>query len=121
MPMTTYRCLRGHVTRRSETFHGIRCPRCGVNGDERVAEVVEYTTWGPVREQGPIRSTYAEARADLVSDARGCISQGGYTDRRVVAVSESGRLVEVDDEGAPTDVPVWPSHGRSSGAVRIVR
>ena len=79
---------------------------------------IRYTTWGPVRGQGPIRATFAEARVDLQSDARACARQGGYSDRRIVAVVD-GRLREVDEWGSPGG-PVWPSHGRSSGAVRVV-
>lgn len=74
--------------------------------------MTKYTTWGPVRDRGPIRATEAEAEADLERDRSGCAAQGGYSDRQVYAIDEDGYLVDHDGE------PVWPSHGRSNGAVR---
>lgn len=72
-----------------------------------------YTTYGPVRGMGPIRDEEIEAQADLMEDRDGCASQGGYSDRMVYEIDKDGYLM--DDDGNP----VWPPHGRSTGAVRV--
>lgn len=74
-----------------------------------------WTTWGAVRGCcGIAYQSRAAAERAIARDAAGCRSQGGYSDRRVAAIV-GGRLYH-DDAG--TD-PVWPSHGRGTGAVRF--
>ena len=75
---------------------------------------MRYTTYGDVRGQGPIRKTEAAAEADLIKDQKGCKSQGGYSDRSLCYIGDDGFLYR---DSACTEV-VWPSSGRSNGAVR---
>lgn len=77
-------------------------------------EPTEYTTYGPVRGQGPVRETEPAAREDLESDQSGCAAQGGYSDRAVVGIVDE-RLVTLEGEY------VWPAHGRSHGVVKVER
>jgi hypothetical protein len=76
---------------------------------------VYWTTYGDVRGASGVRhkSRHAAERA-VATDQRACARQGGYSDRRVV-FSRNGRLFESD---APNAEPIWPSHGRSTGAAR---
>lgn len=72
-----------------------------------------YVTYGDVRGMGPLRETREQAERDLARDRAACGgSNGGYSDREVYEVDEDGFLIG-EDGG-----PVWPSHGRSAGAVR---
>lgn len=52
--------------------------------------IIAWGTYGSVRGYGPPRLTLAEAQKDRQSDERGCASQGGYSDREVVAIDERG-------------------------------
>ncbi len=79
---------------------------------ERPTTMQRFTTYGHVRGQGPVRTTQDEAFRDLALDRHGCVMQGGYSDRDVVRITDTGRLETLTGE------PVWPSHGRSTGAVR---
>lgn len=72
----------------------------------------KFTTYGHVRDMGPIRNTREAAERDLAKDREGCRDQGGYSDRSVYAIDADGYLMQEDGS------PVWPSHGRSSGAVK---
>lgn len=75
-----------------------------------------YTTYGDVRGQsGTLHRTREAAERALARDQQGCESQGGYSDREVCVVGDDGILYR--DESC-TD-PVWPSHGRSCGAVQF--
>lgn len=77
-----------------------------------------WVTWGDVRGMGEIRDTRQEADRDLMEDRTTCYAQGGYSDRAVYQVDADGYLFrEVGGEGAY----VWPSSGRSTGAVRVPR
>lgn len=80
------------------------------------AEGTEFTTWGPCRGQGPIRTSRTLAERDARTDARECArhSDGAYSDRRLVIVVDE-RLQRLDG------TPVWPAHGRSTGSVRVIR
>ena len=76
-----------------------------------------YTTWGDVRGgSGVLHRSRATAEAALEKDRRACRRVGGYSDREVAVVID-GRLYR-DDAGRD---PVWPSHGRSTGAARFSR
>lgn len=76
----------------------------------------KYTTYGPVRGLGPIRTSIDAAQRDLKNDQYGCYRGcGGYSDRRVYAIDADGYLV--DDFGRF----VYPSHGKSMGAVRAIK
>lgn len=72
-----------------------------------------FITWGPVRGFGPARDSYEAAERDLTEDQEGCLGQRGYSDRDVYSVDDAGYLR--DGNGGH----VWPSHGRSTGAVRL--
>lgn len=64
---------------------------------------------------GSARATEAEAQADADRHNEGCEAQGGYGSAIVVRRDEDGagdRCETMDGE------PVWPPHGRSTGAVR---
>lgn len=76
--------------------------------------VIGYTSYGSVRGQSKVYATLAEAERDLRQDRSGCHKQGGYSDRRIACVGSDGYLYS--DEACAT--PIWPSHGRSNGAVR---
>jgi hypothetical protein len=72
-----------------------------------------YTTYGHVRGQcGHVHETMEAAEACAARDGDGCHSQGGYSDRHGYVVDEDGYLVTRSGN------PVWPAHGRSTGAVR---
>jgi hypothetical protein len=71
-----------------------------------------YTTYGPVRGCSGVKHRTREAAERAIEqDARGCSRQGGYSDRQVAVVID-GRIYH-DEDGQS---PVWPSHGRSTGA-----
>lgn len=75
-----------------------------------------YTTYGSVRGgSGKLHKTMGAAEKDLEKDQKACSSQGGYSDRTVCVVGDDGFLYTDDD---CTEV-IWPSHGRSTGAVRF--
>lgn len=78
---------------------------------------MKFTTYGSVRGQGKVFSTIQAASNSLDNDRRACARKGGYSDRHVVGIDESGYLVRLDEEGNPAG-PVWPSWGKSTGAVR---
>lgn len=59
--------------------------------------IIAWGTYGSVRGYGPPRLTFAEAQKDRQSDARGCASQGGYSDREVVAVDAHGTCWKFED------------------------
>jgi hypothetical protein len=75
--------------------------------------MTRYTTWGDVGGFGPVRRSLERAEADLRRDIKGCRAQGGYSDRAVYVVDAEGFLRHMDNNAL-----VWPSHGRSHGAVR---
>src|SRR3954468_22005112 len=74
---------------------------------------MKWTTWGPVRGMGPIVEAREDAERSLRADVFGCARQGGYSDREVFEVDEEGFLHDAEGDY------VWPSHGRSLGAVRV--
>lgn len=75
-----------------------------------------FTTWGKVRGgSGRVHTTREAAERELEEDRRGCASQRGYSDRSVCVVGVDGILYH--DEHCRE--PVWPSSGRSNGAVRF--
>jgi len=78
-----------------------------------VAPWQRWTTWGPVRDRGDVHATREDAEADLARDRKGCSRQGGYSDRAVYRIDRDGYLL--DGRGCN----IWPSSGRSSGAVRV--
>lgn len=61
--------------------------------------------------QGPSRSSISEAQCDADDHNEGCASQGGYG-RATVVRRDGDRCETLEGE------PIWPSHGRSCGAVR---
>ena len=64
---------------------------------------------------GPVRATVAEAQRDVEVHGRLMVAQGGFGDALVVRRDEGG----AGDRCETLDgVPVWPPHGRSTGAVR---
>lgn len=79
---------------------------------------MQFTTYGPVRGQGEIFSSIEATKNSLDADRRACRKAGGYSDRRIVAVVD-GFLREIDSETSDITGFVWPSHGKSSGAVRV--
>jgi hypothetical protein len=76
--------------------------------------VTGYTSYGNVRGQSQVYATLAEAEADLARDQKGCRKQGGYSDRHIAYVGSDGYLYADD----ACEQVIWPSHGRSNGAVR---
>lgn len=78
-----------------------------------VMSAIGYTTWGSVRGMGPLRADLAAAERDYYGDQSACERQGGYSDREVVSIDADGILYRLDGS------IVWPSHGRTSGAVRV--
>ena len=74
----------------------------------------KYTTYGPVRGMGQIRTSREKAMADLADDHAGCATQGGYSDRDIYEIDADGYLIDENGE------PVWPPHGKSCGAVRAI-
>lgn len=77
-----------------------------------------YTTYGSVRGgSGGLHRTREAAGRALGRDRRGCRSQGGYSDRQVVAVGDDGYLYHDD---ACTDWVPGPG-GRTGGAARFGR
>jgi hypothetical protein len=80
----------------------------GTTGGER------YTTYGAVRGMGPIRTERRVAERDMKSDQDGCAKQGGYSDRDVYEIDSEGFLRTIGNR-----MLVWPSSGRSNGAVRL--
>lgn len=77
---------------------------------------MKVTSYGDVRGQGPVRRSVEAAERDIDRDDAGCQAQGGYSDRRIAYIGADGYLYA--DEAC--EEPIWPSHGRSSGAVRAV-
>ena len=72
-----------------------------------------YTTYGHVRRLcGHHHRSESAAGQCVARDQNGCASQGGYSDRSVYAIDSDGYLAHADGS------PVWPAHGRSTGAVR---
>lgn len=61
--------------------------------------------------QGPVRTTVAAAQADADEHDAYHRAQGGFA-RATVVTRDGDRCATLDGE------PVWPSHGRSSGALR---
>lgn len=63
---------------------------------------------------GPIRATPEAAEADAGRHDAGCEQQGGYGSTIIVTEDPEcpGRLVDLDG------VPVWPPHGRATGAAQ---
>jgi hypothetical protein len=76
--------------------------------------VTGYTSYGNVRGQSQVYATLAEAEADLARDGKGCRKQGGYSDRHIAYVGSDGYLYADD----ACEQVIWPSQGRSNGAVR---
>jgi hypothetical protein len=72
-----------------------------------------YTTYGPVRGLGPVRTSRWRAESDLGSDRAGCRLQGGYSDRCIYDVDSEGFLRDSDGE------LVWAPGGRSQGAIKV--
>ena len=73
-----------------------------------------YTTYGHIRGQcGHWHQKKYTAWACMMRDWTACTDHGGYSDRNVYAVGPDGYLIH--DDGSP----VWPSHGRGCGAVKI--
>ena len=64
---------------------------------------MQYTTYGSVRGQGPVRDSLEAALRDLENDGDGCAAQGGYSDRRVYAIDADGRRRAVDSDGTYVD------------------
>lgn len=57
----------------------------------------KFTTTGPVRGTcGHKHRSMKTAVECLKRDIRGCASQGGYSDRRVVAIDEDGDTTELE-------------------------
>lgn len=77
---------------------------------------MKFTTYGDVRGQGKVFDTQHAAENSLAADQRGCAKQGGYSDRQVVAIDEDGYLRQIEDGKAAGYI--WPSWGKSSGAVK---
>lgn len=61
--------------------------------------------------QGPVRTTIADAQKDADAHDAHHRAQGGFA-RAAVVTRDGDRCATLTGE------PVWPSHGRSSGAVR---
>ena len=78
---------------------------------------MQFTTYGSVRGQGKVFSTIQEASNSLDNDRRACARKGGYSDRYVVAIVD-GFLRQIDSDTGEVAGFVWPSWGKSTGAVR---
>jgi len=75
-----------------------------------------YTTYGHVRGLCGHRHQSESAAGQCVArDQNGCASQGGYSDRTVYTIGDDGYLENAQGS------PVWPSHGRGCGAVKVNR
>lgn len=70
----------------------------------------EYRAYDVTTEwSGPVRTTEEAARRDAARHNHGCADQGGYGSARVVT-RDGARIANLDGS------PVWPPHGRSTGA-----
>lgn len=77
---------------------------------------IGWTVYGDIRGQlAALLKSAGAAYHVLRRDQNGCHAQGGYSDASVCAVGSDGYLYS----DATCRYPVWPSHGRSCGAVRF--
>lgn len=93
---------------------------------DNLSKILGYATYGNVRGLGPtLHRTLDAAQAAVARDQAGCRKQGGYSDRDVYLVDQDRFLRPLwtaHEEGdilETSDAYVWPSHGRSSGAVKF--
>lgn len=89
----------------------------GLDDEEMVsrarAECWGFRAYDPLTEwTGPRRRTTRAAREDAEAHDAGCAAQGGYGSAIVIRPDGEGFACDLDGR------TVWPSYGRSSGAVR---
>lgn len=64
-----------------------------------------YTTWGSVRgDCGHVHQTEASATVCLIKDQKGCLKNGGYSDRRVRKIENRDDIRNYDVTSGPGQV-----------------